>query len=54
MSVLADIPELEVFETVRELGKVLLSEGPIAVGAEINAYHIAIAVVNGLDYFFVV
>jgi len=50
MSVLADIPELEVTESVRELGKILVSEGPIPAGAEIDAYHIAVAAVNGMDY----
>jgi hypothetical protein len=50
MSVIADIPELELTETVRELGKVLVSEGPIPAGAEIDAYHIAVAAVNGMDY----
>ena len=50
MSVLADIPELEVTETVRELGKVLVLEGPIPAGAEIDAFHIAVAAANGMDY----
>jgi hypothetical protein len=50
LSVIADIPELELTETVRELGKVLVSEGPIPAGAEIDAYHIAVAAVNGMDY----
>ncbi len=49
-SVLSDIPELEVTETVRELGKVLVTEGPIPAGAEIDAFHIAVAAVNGMDY----
>jgi hypothetical protein len=49
-SVLADIPELEITETVRELGTVLVSEGPIPAGAEIDAFHIAVAAVNGMDY----
>lgn len=50
LSVLADIPELEVTETVRELGKVLVLEGPIPAGAEIDAFHIAVAAANGMDY----
>ena len=50
MSVLADIPELEVNEKVRELGKVLISKGPFPAGAIIDAYHIAVAAVNGIDY----
>ena len=50
MSVLADILELEASETVRELGKVLVKEGPIPTGAIIDAFHIAVAAVNGMDY----
>lgn len=44
------IPELEVTETVRKLGKILVSEDPIPTEAEIDAYHIAVAAVNGMDY----
>ncbi len=50
MSVLVDISKLKVTETVRELSKILVSEGPIPAGAEIDAYHIAVAAVNGMDY----
>jgi hypothetical protein len=50
MSVLTDIPELEVNEKVRELGKALISKGPFPAGAVIDAYHIAVAAVNGIDY----
>lgn len=50
MAVLADISELQVTETVRELGKILISEGPIPARAEIDAFHIAVAAVNGMDY----
>jgi hypothetical protein len=28
----------------------LISEGPIPSGSEIDAYHIAVATVNGMDY----
>jgi hypothetical protein len=35
---------------VRKLGKALVEEGPIPAGAEIDAYHIAVAAVNGMDY----
>ena len=41
---------METTEEVRVLGDALLSEGPIPPNAEIDAYHIAIAVVNGMDY----
>jgi len=50
MSVLSDIPELEVTEPARDLGKLLVSEGPIPAGSEIDAFHIAVAAVNGRDY----
>jgi hypothetical protein len=32
------------------LGKALILEGPIPTKAEVDAYHIAIAAVNGMDY----
>ena len=44
------IPLLEATEEVRRLGDALLTEGPIPALAEIDAYHIAIAAVNGMDY----
>ena len=44
------IPELEANEEVRLLGKALIMEGPIPPKAEIDAYHIAVAVVHGLEY----
>ena len=50
MTAIEDIPELDVTEEVRQLGKALIMEGPIPEGAEIDAYHIAVATVNGMDY----
>ena len=47
---LKDIPGLEATEEVRTLGAALITEGPIPAGAEIDAYHIAIAAVHGMDY----
>jgi len=47
---LAVIPELEITEAVRLLGRALVAEGPIPNGSEIDAYHIAVAAVNGMDY----
>ncbi|MFV1984981.1 MAG: type II toxin-antitoxin system VapC family toxin [Thiohalomonadales bacterium] len=44
------IPELDVTDEVRNLAKALISEGPIPKQAEIDAYHIAVATVNGMDY----
>jgi hypothetical protein len=48
--VIEGIAELEATEEVRKLGKALISEGPIPSQAEVDAYHIAIATVNGMDY----
>lgn len=48
--VLEQIAEVEVTEDVRALGQVLITEGPIPARAEIDAYHIAVAAVNGIDY----
>lgn len=44
------IPELEATQEVRLLGQALISEGPIPPRAELDAYHIAVAAVNGMDY----
>ena len=45
-----DILELDVSEEVKILAKALIDEGPIPEKAEIDAYHIAVATVNGMDY----
>jgi hypothetical protein len=50
LAVITDIPELEITETVRQLGRALIAEVPIPKGAEIGAFHIAVAAVNGMDY----
>lgn len=50
LAAIEGIPELDVTEKVRQLGRVLVAEGPIPEGAEIDAYHIAVATVNGMDY----
>ncbi len=44
------ISELDVTEEVRKLGKALIAEGPIPKGAAIDAFHIAVAAVNGMDF----
>ena len=44
------IPELEVTEEVRALGQTLISQGAIPQKAKIDAYHVAIAAVNGVEY----
>ncbi|MCP5006100.1 MAG: type II toxin-antitoxin system VapC family toxin [Planctomycetes bacterium] len=50
MEAIEDIPELDVTEEVKELTKALIAEGPIPEQSEIDAYHIAVATVNGMDY----
>ena len=50
MAVIKDIPELDVTEEVRELGIALITDGPFPDNAKIDAYHIAVATVNGMDY----
>lgn len=50
LAVIDGIPQLEVTHEVRLLGRALISEGPIPPRAEVDAYHIAVATVNGMDY----
>ncbi|MGH8564185.1 MAG: type II toxin-antitoxin system VapC family toxin [Gammaproteobacteria bacterium] len=50
LMVIAEIPELEATEEVRLLGQTLIRQGAIPQKAEIDAYHVAIAAVNGLEY----
>jgi len=50
LETIADLPKLAITESVRLLAAALISEGPIPPNAEIDAYHIAVATVNGVDY----
>lgn len=50
LDVIEGIPELEVSENAESLAKVLCLEGPVPQNAEIDAYHIAVATVNGMEY----
>ncbi len=50
MAAIEGIPELDVTGEVKQLAKALIAEGPIPEQAEIDAYHIAVATVNGMDY----
>ena len=50
MAAIENIPELDVTEEVRNLGKALIKGGPFPDNAEIDAYHIAVATANGMDY----
>lgn len=50
IAAIQDLPALAATEATLELGRALLREGPIPTVAEIDAYHIAISAVNGMDY----
>lgn len=45
-----DVMELQVTEEVRILGKELIRRGALPEKAEIDAYHVAVAAVNGIEY----
>jgi predicted nucleic acid-binding protein len=45
-----EIPELEVSVEVRALAEALIGEGSIPSKAELDAFHIAVAAVNGINY----
>ncbi len=50
LSVLEDIPELDITDNVRDLAKSLLANTPLPEKAQIDALHIAVATVHGMDY----
>ena len=50
LEAISGIAMLDVTEPARDLAKALITEGPIPPGSEIDAYHIAVATVNGMDY----
>ena len=50
LAAIEDIPELDVNDETRSLGQALVAEGPIPPRAQLDAYHIAVATVNGMDY----
>ena len=50
LEIIGNIPKLSVNESVRVLAKALISNGPIPANAEVDAYHIAVAAVNGIEY----
>jgi len=50
LAAMKDIMELQATEEVRSLGKALISRGAIPAKAEIDAYHVAIAAINGIEY----
>jgi predicted nucleic acid-binding protein len=50
LAILADIPLLEISEHVRGLARMLIESHALPQKAEADAYHIAIAAVNGVAY----
>jgi hypothetical protein len=50
LAIIENLPKIAVTEEVRTLAKALITEGPIPSNAEMDAYHIAVAAVNGVDY----
>jgi len=50
MSAIADIPELEATEDVKLVAQALLNHGSLPRKAELDAYHVAITVANGINY----
>ncbi len=50
LEAMKDVMELQVIEDVQTLGKALISRGALPAKAEIDAYHVAVAAVNGVEY----
>lgn len=50
LTAVADLAELEANESVSNLGKALIQNHTLPVRAEMDAYHIAIAAVHGVDF----
>ena len=50
LAVLDDIAELKATEKVRLLGRELVNLGALPVKAEVDAFHVAVAAVNGIEY----
>lgn len=49
LEAIVELPELTTTNEVRALAKALIAEGPIPAKAEIDAFHIAVAAVNGME-----
>lgn len=50
LTALEGIMELQATEEVRTLGKALVQRGALPPQAEVDAYHVAVAAVNGIEY----
>ena len=50
LSALEGIPELDITDNARDLSKLLIANTPLPDKAQIDALHIAMATVHGMDY----
>ena len=50
LAAIEGVMELQATEAVRALGKELISRNALPARAEIDAFHVAIAAVNGIEY----
>ncbi len=50
LEAIAELSDLSTTDEVRVLAKALISEGAIPTKAEVDALHIAVAAVNGIEY----
>ena len=50
LAVIEGIAELEVTVKARDLAHALIREGSLPLKAEIDAFHVAVAAVNGMNY----
>jgi hypothetical protein len=50
LQAIAGLSELSVTEEAKLIANALMIEGPIPEKAEIDAYHISVAAVNGMEY----
>ncbi len=50
MSAVSDIPELEATKEVKLLAEALLDHESLPRKAELDAYHVAVSAVNGINY----
>ena len=50
LEVIADLMELQATEEVQTLGQELIRRNALPANAKIDAYHVAITTVNGMEY----
>ncbi len=50
LEIISDIPKLDVTDDVKKLAKELVTNVPLPDKAEVDALHISVATVHGIDY----